>query len=802
MADMRKQDTFRPGIRCDFESLFDGEVGRVRFVAQGIDHKELDVAGRFVRFRRNRVAIRVVGQQSVSASRKNVAGGVEPSMRKLHRHNVEIAQLKGPRDFADLRADVIPEHACAAVESKREDPLQVVEHGRCRIDRHVRRPHLAKSPNVVEAHDVIRVRVGEQDRVDAMHLFAQALRPEVRGSVYYKLDFRSSYSGRRAQSPVPWIVGMTDCAVARDHWDALRSARSEERDFEGRGSFHLRNEAVIFADAAAMLASFRIRNFALVESLEWEIPPGFVAITGETGAGKSILIGGLQLLLGERADRSAVRCGESEAMVEAVIELPSDSTIHALLENSGVDPCEDGRLLLKRVVPAAGAGRQFANGSPCTLALLRSIGDRLVDLHGPHDHQSLFSREAQTRVLDSFAGCTEQFAKYRQARQRWVDLQREQAESESDLLAREREIDLLNHQVSEIEGASLRADEEESLVARQQTSANAHRLGEISAGLTAALSESEDSQANRLADILRLARELARLDPSQGDVADRLLAMSEETADIARDLASYANGLDVDPAALAAVESRLDVIQGLKRKYGATVQAVIEFGERAAERLADLRAASSRREGLAEAIAEARGEMLAAGGELSKRRASAAPRLATSVRKHLRDLGFLKVGFEVDMKVVEAGSDGLEEIEFVFAPNPGEPAQALRAIASSGEISRVMLALKTSLASQDEIPILVFDEIDANVGGEVANAVAAKMQEIGKSRQVLCITHLPQVASAAPAHFVVRKSVTGGRTLSTVDRVHLGDREEEVARMLGSRKGEAALAHARDLLGA
>jgi DNA repair protein RecN (Recombination protein N) len=551
-----------------------------------------------------------------------------------------------------------------------------------------------------------------------------------------------------------------------------------------------------------MLASLRIRNFALVESLAWEIPAGFVAITGETGAGKSILIGGLGLLLGERADKSAIRAGESECVVEAAAVLDGKSPIHALLVESGVEPCEDGQLLLKRVVSAAGAGRQFVNGSPCTLALLREIGDRLIDLHGPHDHQSLFSRDAQTRLLDAFGSSTSALADYRVARFEWLALEQEQAEASANSQARGREIALLEHQADEIESAELKPDEEDALVARQQTAANATRLKELAAAAAQALSEAEDSAESRLADAGRLIRELAKLDPAQSELATRHAALAEENTDLARALTTYGDRIDADPKSLGEIESRLDLLQTLKRKYGATLAEVIAFGADAAQRLAALRTQTERSANLDTEIAAAKKRALTAGAKLSKLRAAAAPKLAGSVRKHLADLGFLKVGFEIRLDAGEPGPEGLETVEFVFAPNPGEPAQPLRSIASSGEISRVMLALKTSLAAQDEVPVLVFDEIDANVGGEIAHAVGSKMREIGTLRQVLCITHLPQVASAASAHFVVSKSVVGGRTISLLSEVAAKKREEEIARMLGSRSGEAALAHARELLGA
>lgn len=551
-----------------------------------------------------------------------------------------------------------------------------------------------------------------------------------------------------------------------------------------------------------MLASLRIRNFALVESLAWDIPSGFVAITGETGAGKSILIGGLNLLLGERADKSAIRAGETECVVEAVASLGGESPIHALLAEAGIEPCEDGQLLLKRAVSAAGSGRQFINGSPCTLALLRAIGDRLVDLHGPHDHQSLFSREAQARLLDAFAGSLEILAEYRSARGEWLSLEAEQSATAASAQAREREIALLAHQTGEIESAALQPGEEDSLVARQQTAANAGRLKELAAAAAHALSEAEESVEARVGEVGRLIRELARLDASQSAFGERQAALADEVADLARALASYADRIDADPQSLAEIETRLDLLQSLKRKYGTTLAEVLAFGEEATARLAALRGQTERDANLDAEIAAAKKRALALGAKLSKLRAAAAPKLAASARGHLADLGFLKAGFEIRLDAGGPGPEGLETVEFVFAPNPGEPAQPLRSIASSGEISRVMLALKTSLAAQDEVPVLVFDEIDANVGGEIAHAVGAKMREIGARRQVLCITHLPQVASAAAAHFVVSKSVAGGRTISELSEVSSKKREEEIARMLGNRGGDAALAHARELLDA
>ncbi len=550
-----------------------------------------------------------------------------------------------------------------------------------------------------------------------------------------------------------------------------------------------------------MLASLRIRNFALVESLEWELPAGFIAVTGETGAGKSILIGGLKLLLGERADKSAIRSGAPDCVIEAIIDASHRPALHARIDEAGLEPCEDGQLVLKRVVQAEGPGRQFVNGSPCTLALLREIGDRLVDLHGPHDHQSLFSREAQMRVLDAFAGAGAAFDDYRSARAGWLALESERSESEADQQAALREIDLLEHQTAEIEAAQLQPGEEEPLLAKHRTAASAQRLKELAAGAAHVLADAEDSIESHFIEAHRMAREIGRLDPAAGALTDRGTALADEIIGLANALRAYGDAIDADPRSIERIEARLDALENLKRKYGPALDDVIAFGEQAAGRLAALRTRSERRANLASEIDAARARVLSAGAALSALRRKSASKLAADVRRHLKDLGFLKAGFEIRLDACEPGPEGLETIEFVFAPNPGEPAQPLRAIASSGEVSRVMLALKTSLADQDQVPILVFDEIDANVGGEIAHAVAAKMREIGGQRQVLCITHLPQVAAIANAHFVVSKSVVDGRTISALERVADDDREKEIARMLGSRRGPAALAHARELLG-
>jgi len=553
----------------------------------------------------------------------------------------------------------------------------------------------------------------------------------------------------------------------------------------------------------ATLASIRIRNLALVEDLTWEPGAGLVAITGETGAGKSILIGALQLLLGVRADKSLIRSGADSCTVEAVFETGDTARFDDLIGEQGAEPCVDGHLLLKRTLSAAGAGRQFINGSPCTLAALKSLGDLLVDLHGPHDHQSLFSREAQTRVLDAFAGAETMAGDFASA---WREAARLREESER-LASSEQETalrrEMLAHASKEIEAARLRPGEDEEVLQRLRTASNSQRLIELAGAVVSALGGQAESDGAlpALAAAVKAARDLARIDAGASELLAGLERMGASLADVERDAQHYAEGIECDPAKLRELEERADLIQGLKRKYGPALEDVIVRGEQAARDFADLESRGTRLEELAQSLAAAEAKVERLAKKLSAARAKAAPALAAAVVGELRDLGFLRAEFGARLEpLAEPRGSGAELAEFEFAPNPGEPSKPLRSIASSGEISRVMLALKSVLAAQDSVPLLVFDEIDANVGGEVAVKVGRKMRKLGLSHQVLCITHLPQVAAAAARHFAVCKNYDGQRTVTTVEELGPRDRERELARMLGGQDSDSALAHARSLL--
>lgn len=549
----------------------------------------------------------------------------------------------------------------------------------------------------------------------------------------------------------------------------------------------------------AVLTLLRIKNLALVEELEWQMGSGFIAVTGETGAGKSIIIGALQLLLGERADKSLIRTGADLCTVEAVFSGNDLQKLSPQLVEAGIEPCEN-ELILKRSLSSTGTNRQFINSSPTTLSALKNLGDGLVDLHGPHDHQSLLSPETQLMLLDSFARADERLAEYRSHYRQLQTLLAEHSALNSAETAREQELDLLRHQINEIKSANLVADEEEEIEKRYKLTSNSKRLIELASATANRLSEADDSVLSQLAETQRLLRELEKIDNSMAQFSAAHAASVIELSEIARALSAYTEKLDLDPEQLAALEQRVSLFETLKRKYGGSIAEVIAFGERAAERMQKIEGRDAELERLVKEIENVRSHMNRAGEALHKLRTKAAPKLSENIRRNLRDLGFRQSEFEAKLSALdEPRASGFDAVELLFSPNPGEPLKPLRAIASSGEISRLMLAIKSALAAHDAIPLLVFDEIDTNVGGEIAHAVGAKMLTLGHDHQLICITHLPQVAAQASSHFVVTKEVSRGRTFSNLCRVTGKMRQEEIARMLGG-KSESALKLAASLL--
>ena len=530
-----------------------------------------------------------------------------------------------------------------------------------------------------------------------------------------------------------------------------------------------------------MLSVLKIKNLALVDDLTWELGSGLIGITGQTGAGKSMIVGALKLILGERANHDLIRTGKSHCSVEAVFELSNNlDQINTLLEESGLEPCEGNVLVVKRLF--GNGNKQFVNCSPCTLSVLKAIGGLLVDLHGPHEHQSLISRDRQLAMLDAYAHAGKDREAYCKAFRGWQQAVFELNQFQNTRDVSEQEIDLLRFQVEEIASAELNLDEATEIEQRYRQSQNSSRLLENSTQAVDLLCAAVASLTNAQ----RCIRELEKVDPGMSDRVAGFDSARVEIEELETSLRDYTGELEIDPVELAQIERRIDEIESLKRKYGQTVEDVIAYETNARLRLDSVDGREEERERLINAVDTALCAVQQSGKRLSRKRLKVATELAKDIAGHLGDLGFNQSVFEVTFDTLaEPGPRGLEAVDFLFGPNPGEPLKPLRVIASSGEMSRVMLAVKSALADQDQIPLMVFDEIDANVGGEIAGAVGRKMAHLGTQHQVIAITHMPQVAALAHRHFLVTKEVKNQVTASRLEAIAKNKRTEELARMLG-----------------
>jgi DNA repair protein RecN (Recombination protein N) len=560
-----------------------------------------------------------------------------------------------------------------------------------------------------------------------------------------------------------------------------------------------------------MLVTLRIKNLALVTDLVVEFQPNYNVVTGETGAGKSILIGALNLVLGERADRTVIRAGAENCSVEALFDLgkvKSRGRAARFLDENGLERCDENQLVLRRAISAAGANRQFINGSPATLSQLVTIGQWLVDIHGPHEHQSLLQPLRQLEMVDAFGKLEPEREALSQLLAQRARLQSEKASLIVDERTYAQQLDLLRFQVREIKDACLEPGEDERVEEAYRRASSGARLLELSRLALEHLSENDTSIVSQTGAVTRALQEMNRLDPS----AVHLLQLQDQWVnnlhELQLEISRYADKVEVDPDRLAQMEERLNLLQSFRRKYGPSMAEVIAFGEEAAGKLVKLEQREGELKRINQELEKLDASIRRACDQLSARRRKLVTPLGRAVKGQLADLGFKQSVFEIALRS-EAAADvdpgrvplhGTDAVDFQFAPNPGEPARPLRVIASSGELARVMLALKTVLAAEDEIPVLVFDEVDANVGGETAKVVGQKMQQLAKERQVLCITHLPQVAAPAAAHFLASKHVRGGRTISEITLLAQEARVEELTRMLGG-QSDAARHHAEALLG-
>lgn len=550
-----------------------------------------------------------------------------------------------------------------------------------------------------------------------------------------------------------------------------------------------------------MLLSLRVKNLALVESARIEWGAGLNVITGETGAGKSILIGALKLLLGERADRKWIRTGADACGAEAVFDVSALRGFPAFLEELGLPETEDGQLIVRRIVKESGAGQNLINDTPVTLQAMKRLGERLVDMHGPYDHQSLLNPRFQLDVLDAYGALERERAvcaeKYRALQE--LKAQRDALQGgDEEVSAR---MDLLQFRIKELEEAKPEAGEDESVSQEHGVASHAQRILELGQGVLGVLQDGEGNAFDSLVGAQRALEELSRLLPEADEWKGEARSAAQQLQSLAETMRDVLDRVEADPARLDWLEQRLSMYQRLKRKYGADAAGLVKLLDDSRGALKDLSQRGEKLAAVEKKIDAAGKELLSTGRALGKKRRAVADKLAKAVTTQLRELGFQHGAFGVAVREAEPGPTGCDEVSFEFAPNLGEAGKPLREIASSGEISRVMLATKAVLAKHDKIPLLVFDEVDANVGGEMGIAVGRKLAALGASHQVICITHLPQVAAQGATHFAVIKRVHDGRTFTEVEQLDSQSRVEEIARMLGGKDlTKVTLQHAREML--
>lgn len=551
-----------------------------------------------------------------------------------------------------------------------------------------------------------------------------------------------------------------------------------------------------------MLIELRIQNYAVIDRLAVRLEPGLNVLTGETGAGKSIIVGALSLLMGERASAEYVRTGADRAIVEGVFDVAGRDDVLALLESQGLE-AEDGLLILRREVAAEGRNRAWVNGSAVTASLLGELGGRLIDLHGQHEHQTLLRADEQRAILDAYAGATELAKELREAHARLVKAR--QALEDFDRRRREIEqrADFLRFQVEEIEKANLKPGEEEQLEEEGNRLEHAEDLARLSGRLHEALYAAEDSVTSTLGELRRVLEQLVRIDPSQQDAVELLEAAYYNVEELGRRMGEYAAQIEHDPVRLDEIRRRQDLIFRLKTKYGPTLADVIETGRRAREELDLIDSGGLERRELEKAEAAAREEVESLAARLSAVRREAATRLAAEVGAILPELGFSDGRFAVALNPLpEISADGAESIEFRVSLNVGFEPRPLARVASGGELSRIMLALKTILARLDRVPSLVFDEIDTGIGGRIGHMIGEKLRQVAEHHQVFVITHLAQIACRADHHLRVEKTERDGMTATSVTVLEGEERVRELARMLGGDpESEKSLDHARELLG-
>ena len=562
-----------------------------------------------------------------------------------------------------------------------------------------------------------------------------------------------------------------------------------------------------------MIKEIRIRNFAVIENLEVSFGKGLSVLTGETGAGKSIIIDAINLLLGGRADTDSIRSGETTAFVDAVFEITDPVTRDLILE-FGVE-MDDSELLIKRQVSNTGKNRCLLNNSSVTVSTLAKIGDRLVDLHGQHDHQALLHPEIHIELLDLYGKCNDlrdEFSKTFSNYQTQSKILNSMKIDEQELLQKQ---EFLSFQLKEIDKANLSKEEEEELKAARNKLKHAEQIREGLQKSQSLLTDEGGSIIENLGQVLKELEWVQNIDSGLAEPVERSRSAFYELEEVVESLRSYGQSLEFNPTRLEEIEDRIAEINELKRKYGNDIVKILIRREEIAEELEQLASNEENMESLENDLKKKELMLSKLGKQLAEKREAAAKNLSRSVEKELKELSMSNVqlsvrfdypadpeGFIIFRKQkTNATSNGLGTLEFLFSPNQGEEMRPLAKIASGGELSRVMLALKSILNDQNTVPVMIFDEVDTGIGGSVAEKVGIKLQKVATTKQVFCITHLPQIAGMAFSHFRVEKEVKGKRTRSTIRQLKHKERVEELARMSSGEKiTDASLKYAREML--
>ncbi len=561
-----------------------------------------------------------------------------------------------------------------------------------------------------------------------------------------------------------------------------------------------------------MLKELNIKNFAIIDQLRVEFTPGLNAFTGETGAGKSIVVDALNLALGERASTDLIRTGCQEAVVEADFEIDGRcmKNVSALLADQGIELGANESLIVRRVISSSGKNKVYINGSFANLATLASLGAVLADIHGQHEHQSLLSIDHQMEMLDSFGGLEGLREEVAAAYGRLMDVRKELAKLETGERDRAQREDILRFQKNEIDAAMLKPGEDLELANAQKVLTNSEKLAALCTMVDEVLYSSDDSVLSTLKKSISSLKDILDIDAKLASAVELCESARAQIEEAAREISSYRGTVEFDPERLEQIGDRLDLIQKLKKKYGNTIEDIIEFGAKAGVDLDRMGHGIEEIERLKSEIQAIKFGLTDKASELTRKRMAAAKDLEKKVEAELARLGMKKTTFTLKITQQPGGDTldghqiglrGADRVEFLISPNPGEEPKPLARIASGGELSRVMLALKTILVEGDSIPTVVFDEVDAGIGGAVAEEVGKKLKRVAAKRQVFCITHLPQIASMADSHYGVSKSVKNNRTSTEVRLLDQKERIDEISRMLGGKTiTEATIKHAEEMI--